>query len=220
MGSTGQIEPQCCRFGPSTSRVTSPPSGKAARCRRSSKPTTRGLYVLKFRGAGQGARALVAELVAGRIAGPLGWRCRRIVLGQPRPGSSRGPSLTPRSTRSSTTAPGSTWRSIFLPGRSPSIRSCRARLPISLHASSGSTATSPTSTARCATPNMLMWHRRLWLIDHGATLYFHHSPGWESAHGRARGAVPGDQGSRPAAAREHAKRGGRDIGGCPDERCR
>ena len=31
--------------------------------------------------------------------------------------------------------------------------------------------------------NMLMWHRRLWLIDHGATLYFHHTPGWESRAG-------------------------------------
>jgi hypothetical protein len=34
--------------------------------------------------------------------------------------------------------------------------------------------------------NMLMWHRRLWLIDHGATLYFHHTPGWESDVERAR----------------------------------
>ena len=34
--------------------------------------------------------------------------------------------------------------------------------------------------------NMLIWHRRLWLIDHGAALYFHHTPGWESAPTRAR----------------------------------
>jgi hypothetical protein len=33
---------------------------------------------------------------------------------------------------------------------------------------------------------MLLWHRRLWLIDHGATLYFHHTPGWETAPSRAR----------------------------------
>ena len=33
--------------------------------------------------------------------------------------------------------------------------------------------------------NMLMWHRRLWLIDHGATLYFHHAPGWPADRGRA-----------------------------------
>ena len=38
--------------------------------------------------------------------------------------------------------------------------------------------------------NMLMWHRRLWLIDHGATLYFHHSPGWESGADRPRDPFP------------------------------
>jgi hypothetical protein len=37
---------------------------------------------------------------------------------------------------------------------------------------------------------MLVWHRQLWLIDHGATLYFHHGPGWEAADGRARDAFP------------------------------
>ena len=37
--------------------------------------------------------------------------------------------------------------------------------------------------------NMLMWHKRLWLIDHGASLFFHHSPGWETAD-RARAAFP------------------------------
>ena len=36
--------------------------------------------------------------------------------------------------------------------------------------------------------NMLMWHRRLWLIDHGATLYFHHAPGWADDPAR-----PGDR---------------------------
>ncbi len=34
--------------------------------------------------------------------------------------------------------------------------------------------------------NMLMWHRRPWLIDHGATLYFHHAPGWRDEPARAR----------------------------------
>jgi hypothetical protein len=37
---------------------------------------------------------------------------------------------------------------------------------------------------------MLMWHHRLWLIDHGATLFFHHSPGWEAAPARARNPFP------------------------------
>jgi hypothetical protein len=34
--------------------------------------------------------------------------------------------------------------------------------------------------------NMLMWHRTLWLIDHGATLYFHHAPDWADRPDRAR----------------------------------
>ena len=38
--------------------------------------------------------------------------------------------------------------------------------------------------------NMLMWHRRLWLIDHGATLYFHHSQGWQNDLSRARDRFP------------------------------
>jgi hypothetical protein len=33
---------------------------------------------------------------------------------------------------------------------------------------------------------MLMWHRRLWLIDHGAALYFHHTAGWERGPDRSR----------------------------------
>ena len=37
---------------------------------------------------------------------------------------------------------------------------------------------------------MLMWHRRPWLIDHGSTLYFHHSPGWADGAGAAAGAFP------------------------------
>jgi hypothetical protein len=37
---------------------------------------------------------------------------------------------------------------------------------------------------------MLLWHRRLWLIDHGATLYFHHAPDWPSEAARARDPFP------------------------------
>jgi hypothetical protein len=38
--------------------------------------------------------------------------------------------------------------------------------------------------------NMLMWHRKLWLIDHGATLYFHHTPGWDADPVRPRDRFP------------------------------
>jgi hypothetical protein len=39
--------------------------------------------------------------------------------------------------------------------------------------------------------NMLLWHRAPWIIDHGASLYFHHSPGWELDTRRPRAAFPG-----------------------------
>jgi hypothetical protein len=38
--------------------------------------------------------------------------------------------------------------------------------------------------------NMLMWHRAPWLIDHGSSLYFHHSPGWEQDAARPRASFP------------------------------
>ena len=53
--------------------------------------------------------------------------------------------------------------------------------------------------------NLLMWHRRLWLIDHGAALYFHHA--WDDDYHRAQpNAVSDDQGSRVAAVRRQARR--------------
>jgi hypothetical protein len=36
--------------------------------------------------------------------------------------------------------------------------------------------------------NLLVWHRAVWMIDHGASLYFHHN--WEDSDGRSRGAFP------------------------------
>ena len=73
-------------------------------------------------------------------------------------------------------APGSTWRSTTCPARSPSTR-CAA---------TPSTPSSPRAivwfdafvTNVDRTPrntNLLVWHKRLWLIDHGAALYFHHN---------------------------------------------
>src|SRR3982074_1245934 len=41
--------------------------------------------------------------------------------------------------------------------------------------SCGSTPPSPTFTRPGRNPNLLVWHRRLWAIDHGAALYFHHA---------------------------------------------
>ena len=56
-----------------------------------------GLYVLKFRGAGQGPRALVAEVVVGELARALGLPVPRARAGRARPRARRAPSRTPRS---------------------------------------------------------------------------------------------------------------------------
>ena len=50
--------------------------------------------------------------------------------------------------------------------------------------------------------NMLMWHKRPWLIDHGSTLYFHHSPGWVDG---ARARDPGLSSRSPRAARRRQR---------------
>jgi hypothetical protein len=51
--------------------------------------------------------------------------------------------------------------------------------------------------------NLLMWHRRLWLIDHGAALYFHHALGGR-LHRAQLNAFPDDQGSCIAAVSRQA----------------
>ena len=69
-----------------------------------------GMYVLKFRGAGQGAKALIAELSAGRSAGRSACRCRR----SSSPNwitTSRAPSRITRFPPSFAPAPVSTWPS-------------------------------------------------------------------------------------------------------------
>lgn len=138
-----------------------------------------GLYVLKFRGAGQGPRALVAELVAGEIGRALGLPVPEIVLVQ----------LDPVLGRAEADA------------EIKQLIEASAGLNVGLDYLPGSLALDPL-TARnldaefCArvvwfdafitnvdrtprNPNMLLWHGQPWLIDHGASLYFHHD--WTTA---------------------------------------
>lgn len=135
------------------------------------------LYVLKFRGAGQGAKALVAELIGGEIARTLGFRVPEIVF--------------------------ATLDSAF--GRIEGdeeiqdLLKASVGLNLGLHYLAGSITFDPLATPtdpRLASQivwldallmnidrttrntNMLWWHKELWLIDHGASLYFHHA--WEN----------------------------------------
>src|SRR5262249_20599158 len=148
-----------------------------------------GMYVLKFRGAGQGPRALIAELISGEIGRALGLPVPEIVfveleaaLAQTEPDpeihalilESAGLNLALDS------LPGSVAYDPIVHKPEPDLASRVVWFDAYV--------TNVDRTAR--NTNILMWHRRLWLIDHGATLYFHHAREWESGQARARDAFP------------------------------
>ena len=142
------------------------------------------LYVLKFRGAGQGIKALVAELLGGEIARVLGLRVPELVFAKVDPAFGR-------------TEPDEEIQDLL---------KASAGLNLALHYLSGAITFDPVVTSVDAvlasqivwldcfltnvdrTPrntNLLMWHKELWLIDHGASLYFHHSWGaWKESSER------------------------------------
>jgi len=137
------------------------------------------LYVLKFRGAGQGSKALIAELIGGEIARALGLRVPEIVF--------------------------ATLDEAF--GRTEGdeeiqdLLKASVGLNLGLHYLSGAITYDPAVTKldeklasqivwldsfllnvdrTVRNTNMLWWHKELWLIDQGAALYFHHSwQNWE-----------------------------------------
>jgi hypothetical protein len=149
-----------------------------------------GLYVLKFRGAGQGAKALIAELVSGEIARTLGLQIPEIVLANLDRDLART-EPDPEIHALIHDSAGLNLALDFLPG-SVTYDPVAQRLPADLASRIvwfDAYVTNVDRTVR--NTNMLMWHRQLWLIDHGATLYFHHSAGWESEIARARGPFPG-----------------------------
>ena len=133
------------------------------------------MYVLKFRGAGQGVKALIAELIGGEIARAVGLRVPEIVFANIDEAFGR-------------TEPDEEIQDLL---------KASVGLNLALHYLSGSISFDPTVTIVDATlasqivwldclltnmdrtvrnTNMLWWHKELWLIDHGACLYFHHNP--------------------------------------------
>lgn len=135
------------------------------------------LYVLKFRGAGQGVKALIAELIGGEMARLLGLKMPELVFA----------TLDPAFGRTEADE------------EIQDLLKFSVGLNLALHYLSGAITFDPTVTAidpklasqivwlDCLltnvdrTPrntNMLVWHKELWLIDHGAALYFHHS--WDN----------------------------------------
>jgi len=134
-----------------------------------------GLYVLKFRGAGQGALALVAELIAGEIGRALGLRVPEIVLVEVDATLGRNePDYEIRELLNHSAGlnlaldylPGS---SMFDPAAGDTADTSLASLAVWFDAF----VTNIDRTAR--NPNLLYWHKTLYFIDHGAALYFHHN---------------------------------------------
>lgn len=135
-----------------------------------------GLYVLKFRGAGQGRKALIAELVAGEIARAAGLPVPEIVFMQLDPDLARTEPDAEIQDLIKASA-GLNLAMDYLPGSvtyDPLVHQPAADLASAIVWHDAFVA-NVDRTARNS--NLLMWHRRLWLIDHGAALIFHHQ--WE-----------------------------------------
>src|SRR5476651_2229064 len=137
------------------------------------------LYVVKFRGAGQGVKALIAELIGGEIARALGFKIPEIVFAN-------------LDTAFGRTEPDEEIQDLL---------KASVGLNLGLHYLSGAITFDPavtlvdpklasqivwldcllTNVDRTArNTNMLTWNKELWLIDHGASLYFHYAPeNWE-----------------------------------------
>jgi hypothetical protein len=145
-----------------------------------------GTYVVKFRGAGQGPKALVAELIAGELARLLKLPVPEIVFAE----------LDPRMAK---TEPDPEIRDLlkqseglnialdYLPGSitfDPLISAIvdEKRRLASAIVWFDALVTNVDRTAR--NTNLLVWHRELYMIDHGASLYFHHS--WDDPVTRSR----------------------------------
>jgi len=148
-----------------------------------------GMYVLTFRGAGQGPRALIAELVSGEIARALGLLVPEIVFAELDPDLART-EPDPEIFALIRDSAGLNLALDYLPSSvmfDPVVEKIETDLASRI-VWFDAYVTNVDRTAR--NTNMLMWHRRLWLIDHGATLYFHHSDGWAEDRQRARAPFP------------------------------
>jgi hypothetical protein len=133
-----------------------------------------GMYVLKFRGAGQGPKALIAELLAGEIGRAADLPVPEIVLMQLDPDLART-EPDPEIQDVIRASGGLNVGLDYLPGAVTfdPVTSRPAPALASAIVWFDAFVTNVDRTAR--NTNMLMWHRQLHLIDHGAALYFHHA---------------------------------------------
>jgi hypothetical protein len=146
-----------------------------------------GLYVLKFRGAGQGPKALIAELVVGELGRALDLPVPEIVLVELDPALART-EPDPEIQDLIRASAGVNLALDYLPGSAafdPVVDSPDAELAsriVWFDAYTTNVDRTPRNT------NLLMWHRKLWLIDHGAALFFHHD--WNNYLARSRSPFP------------------------------
>lgn len=163
-----------------------------------------GLHVLKFRGAGQGPKALIAELLAGEIGRLLGLPVPEIVFME-LPVELARTEPDPEIQSLIRASGGLNLALDYLPGSitfDPLVYKPDTDLASAI-VWFDAFVCNVDRTARNV--NMLLWHRRLWLIDHGAALYFHHD--WNRRDGHASTPFPlirdhvllGFAGSLPAA---------------------
>ena len=143
-----------------------------------------GTYVLKFRGAGQGRKALIAEIVAGELARALGLLVPELVLVNLAPDLARA-EPDPEIQDLIRASVGLNLALDYLPGSlgfDPLVEPPGPDLASRI-LWFDALVTNVDRTPR--NPNLLAWHGRLWLIDHGASLYFHHAwRDWRTASKR------------------------------------
>ena len=147
-----------------------------------------GIYVLKFRGAGQGPLALVAELIAGEIGRALGMNVPELVfmevdaaLGRNEPDSEIRELLK--------ASVGLNLALDYLPGSVMFDAAADHEVDADLASSAVWFDAFVTNVDRSArNPNLLCWHKSLYFIDHGAALYFHHA--WQNIEQMARSRFP------------------------------
>ncbi len=134
-----------------------------------------GLYVVKLRGAGQGPRALVAELLVGELARALGLRVPELVVArldphiadaEPDPEIQELLQASAGSNAGMDFLPGALT---YLPGGGLDVPPEEAAAVVWLDALTENVDRTARNT------NLLVWHGELWLIDHGAALYRQHA---------------------------------------------
>ncbi|HET7623164.1 MAG TPA: HipA family kinase [Gemmatimonadaceae bacterium] len=139
------------------------------------------LFVVKFRGAGQGAKALVAELIAGLLARALDLPTPELAIVEVPPPFGRSepdPEIQDLLRASHGVNVGVRYLNgafNFDPGAAGDLVSAELAARIVWF---DALLTNPDRTHR--NPNILVWERKPWLIDHGAALYAHHD--WSSVN--------------------------------------